>query len=193
MNFVGVEFFIKTFSIKLQILEQIASVEPVDELQERVARYVDERLGLILGEVNRLDDLFSTKTIERTLLGEQLLALRTQGGNTQGASIQRIKLIEPERFKDKAGFNILQWLDCMKRYLTTGQVAEEEKIQIARTYLEPRMAQHWQTLAKELEATGHDDRLWKHFCQTLIRAYENVLPEQIAQNKLWNLIQKGSV
>ena len=64
--------FIKTSSIKLQNLEQMASVEPVDELQERVARYVDERLGLILREVNRLDDLLGTVTIERTLLGEQL-------------------------------------------------------------------------------------------------------------------------
>jgi hypothetical protein len=171
----------------------MASVEPVDELQERVARCVEERLGPILREVNRLDDLLSTETIERTLLGEQLLALRTQGGNAQGASTQRIKLMEPERFKDKPGSNILQWLDCMERYLTAGQVAEEEKIQVAWTYLEPRVAQHWQTLAKELEASGQDNRLWKNFRQTLIRAYGNVLPEQVARNKLWNLTQKGSV
>jgi hypothetical protein len=49
----------------------MASVEPVDELQERVARCVEERLGPILREVNRLDDLLITETIERTLLGEQ--------------------------------------------------------------------------------------------------------------------------
>jgi hypothetical protein len=85
----------------------MASVEPVDELQDRVAKYVDERLGPILREVNRLDDLLSTETIERTLLEEQLFALRTQGGNAQGASTQRIKLMEPERFKDKPGSNIL--------------------------------------------------------------------------------------
>ena len=121
----------------------MASVEPVDELQERVARCVEERLGPILREVNQLDDLLSTETIERTLLGEQLLALRTQGGNAQGASTQRIKLMEPERFKDKPGSNILQWLDCMERYLTAGQVAEDEKIQVAWTYLEQRVAQHW--------------------------------------------------
>ena len=60
---------IKTSSIKLQNLEQMASVEPVDELQERVARYVDERFGPMLRKVNRLDDLLSTETIERTLLG----------------------------------------------------------------------------------------------------------------------------
>ena len=65
--------------------------------------------------------------LKRTLLGEQLLALRTQGGNAQGTSTQRIKLMEPERFKDKLGSNILQWLDCIERYLTAGQVAEEEK------------------------------------------------------------------
>jgi hypothetical protein len=50
----------------------MASVEPVDEFQERVARYVDERLGPILREVNRLDDLLSTETIERTLLEEKI-------------------------------------------------------------------------------------------------------------------------
>ena len=86
----------------------MASVKPIDELQEWVARYVlDERLGPILREVNWLDDLLSNETIERTLLGEQLLALRTQGGNIQGASTQRIKLMEPKRFKNKPGSNIL--------------------------------------------------------------------------------------
>ena len=60
LNFVGVEFSIKTSSIKLQNLERMASVESVDELQEWVARYVDKRLGPILQEVNRLDDLFNT-------------------------------------------------------------------------------------------------------------------------------------
>ena len=59
----------------------MASVESVDELQERVARSVDERLGPILQEVNRLNELLNTKVVERTLLEEQLLALRTQGGN----------------------------------------------------------------------------------------------------------------
>ena len=111
----------------------MASVESVDELQERVARCVDERLGPILQEVNRLNDLLNTEAVERTLLEEQLLALRTQGGNAHGASTQRIKLMKLERFRDKPGSNILQWLDCMERYLTACQVAEEEKIQVAWT------------------------------------------------------------
>ena len=162
----------------------MASVEPVDEFQERVARYIYEKLGHILREVKRLDDLLNTETIEWTLLGEQLLALRTQGGNAQGASTQHIKLMEPERFKDKPGSNILQWLDCMERYLIVGQDIEEETVQVAWTYLKPRVAQHWQTLAKELEATMQDNRLWKNFHQTLIRAYKNVLPEQVVRNKL---------
>ena len=38
---------------------------------------------------------------------------------------------------------MLQWLDCIERYLTASQVAEEEKIEVAWTYLTPRMAQHW--------------------------------------------------
>ena len=123
----------------------MASVDSVDELQERVARYVDERLGPILREVNRSDDLLNIQTVERTLLEKQLLDLRTQGGNVHGALTQRIKLMEPERFKHKSGSNILQWLDNMERYFTAGQVTEEEKIQVAWTYLEPRVAQHWQS------------------------------------------------
>jgi hypothetical protein len=79
----------------------------------------------------------------------------------------------------------------MERYLTAGQVAEEEKIQVAWTYLGTRVTQHWQTLAKELEASGQNNRLWKNFRQTLIRAYGNVLSEQVARIKLWNLTQKG--
>jgi hypothetical protein len=47
----------------------MASVEPVDELQEQGARCIEEKLGPILQEVNRLDDLPSTEIIERTLLG----------------------------------------------------------------------------------------------------------------------------
>ena len=133
-----------------------------------------------------MDDLLSTETIERILLGEQLLALRTQGGNAHGVSTKRIKLMEPERFKDKLGSNILQWLDCMECYLTADEVVEEEKIQVAWTYLELCVVQHWQTLAKELEATRQDNHLWKNFRKTLIRTYENVLPEQVARNKLWN-------
>ena len=46
----------------------MASVESVDELQEQVARYVDEELGPIIQVVNRLDILLGSETIERTLL-----------------------------------------------------------------------------------------------------------------------------
>ena len=97
--------------------------------------------------------------------------------------------MEPGRFKNKPGSNILQWLECMERYLTAGQVAEEEHIQVTSTYLEPRVAQHWQ--AKELEATGQDNCLWKNLRQILIQACGNVRLEQVVRNKLWNLTQKG--
>ena len=107
---------------------------------------MDERLGPILQEVNRLDDLFNIETVERTLLEEQLLALKTQGGNAQGASIQRIKLMEPEHFKDKPGSNILQWLDYMECYLTAGQVAEEKKSKL----LELTSSRAWPTIGKVL-------------------------------------------
>jgi hypothetical protein len=98
----------------------MASVEPVDELQEWVARCVEERLGPILREVNRLNDLLNTETIKRTLLGEQLLALRTQGGNAQGTSTQRIKLMEPERFGDKPGSNIFTVIRLYEALLDRG-------------------------------------------------------------------------
>jgi hypothetical protein len=97
LNFVGLKFSIKAFCIKVQNLEQMASVESVDELQKRVARYVDEKLGPILREVNRLDNFLGNETIEHILLEEPLRALRTQGGNAQGAFTQRIKLMEPKR------------------------------------------------------------------------------------------------
>jgi hypothetical protein len=42
------------------------------------------------------------------------------------------------------------------------------------------VAQHWQTVAKELEDVGQDNHLWKFFCQTMIWAYGNVFPEQVA-------------
>lgn len=74
-----------------------------------------------------------SETIERTLLDKQLRALISQGRNAQRASIQRIKLMEPKRFEDKPRSNILQWLECMERYLTTGQVTKEEKLHIVWT------------------------------------------------------------
>ena len=66
----GVEFSIKTSSIKLQNVKQIASIDLIDEFQKRVARYVDERLGLNLQVVNLLDNLLNTKIIEHILLEE---------------------------------------------------------------------------------------------------------------------------
>ena len=55
------------------------------------------------------------------------------------------------------------------------------------------MAQHWQTLSKELETAGQDNRMWKKFRQTLIQAYGNVLHEQVGRNKLLDLTQRGLV
>lgn len=106
---------------------QMASVKSANKLQKRIARYVDERLGFILRELNQFDNLLGTKTIERNLLEKKLFGLRMQGGNVQGASIHCIVLMKPKCFKDKSGSSVLQWLDYMKRYLTADQVIGEEK------------------------------------------------------------------
>lgn len=106
----------------------MASVEPVLELQKWVARYVDEILNPSLREVNQLSSLHGSETIKQTILNEQLRVLRTQNGNALRASTQHIKYMELKRFKDELRSNILQWLDCMDRYLTTNQIVEEELI-----------------------------------------------------------------
>ena len=98
----------------------MASAEFIDELQEWVARYAEERLGIILREVNGFNNCF----------GNDYWAdfIRRKIGCLENARWECIKLMEPERFKDNPRSNILLWLDCMERYLTTGQIAEEEKI-----------------------------------------------------------------
>lgn len=69
--------------------------------------------------------------------------------------------MEFERFMNKSGSNILQSLHYKERYLNVSQVDEEGKIQVACTYLESLVAQHWQSLAKELEVAGQDNCLLK--------------------------------
>ena len=125
----------------------MASVEPIDELQVRVERYAYETMGTILWEVNQLDNLFH-ETNKQILLEEQMRALTTQGAYAQEASIQCIKLMKSGPFKDELGSNISNnglykvLLDCMSSCWI-------RKIQVAWTYLKPRMTQHWQTFSKK--------------------------------------------
>ena len=96
---------------------------------------------------------------------------------------------KPERFKDKSKITILAWLNQMKKFLVARQIAPEEWVTIASTYLETNVSQHWDMLALELA----DPQLWDNFYDTLFTAYGSVNQELVARNKLRVLKHKGSV
>ena len=98
-----------------------------------------------------------------------------------------------ERFKDKSKITILAWLNQMKKFLVARQIAPEEWVTIASTYLETNVSQHWDMLALELAADKKDPQLWDNFYDTLLTAYGSVNQELVARNKLRVLKQKGSV
>jgi hypothetical protein len=81
----------------------------------------------------------------------------------------------------------------MKKFLVARQVAPEEWVTIASTYLETNVSQHWDMLALELAADKKDPQLWDNFYDTLLTAYGSVNQELVARNKLRVLKQKGSV
>lgn len=137
-----------------QKLKQIASKENVDDFQEHVHRNVEEQLAPLEREVNQPDTLLRIESTAGALLEQQM--------RTRGPSTQKIKLMEPECFKDKPYSNTLQWLDCMEPYMTVGQVVDEKKIQVAWTYLTLLVAPHSQTMANEIEVVGQNNRLWKN-------------------------------
>lgn len=83
-SFIPFEFCrvsIKSSFIKLQNLVQMANVKSANKFQEQIARYVDERLGLILQESDQFGNLLGIETIERNLLEKTLFGLRMEGGN----------------------------------------------------------------------------------------------------------------
>jgi hypothetical protein len=100
---------------------------------------------------------------------------------------------KPERFKDKSKITILAWLNQMKKLLVARQIAHEEWVTIASTYLETNVSQHWDMFALELAADKKDPQLWDNFYDTLLSAYGNVNQELVARNKLRVLKQKGYV
>ena len=100
---------------------------------------------------------------------------------------------KPERFKDKSKITIMAWLNQMKKFLVARQIAPEEWVTIASTYLETNVSQHWDMLALELAADKKDPQLWDNFYDTLLTAYGSVNQELVARNKLHVLRQKGFV
>jgi len=100
---------------------------------------------------------------------------------------------KPERFKDKSKITIMAWLNQMKKFLVARQIAPEEWVTNASTYLETNVSQHWDMLALELAADKKDLQLWDNFYDTLLTAYGSVNQELVARNKLRVLKLKGSV
>jgi hypothetical protein len=66
-------------------------------------------------------------------------------------------------------------------------------VDLAKTYLEARVAQHWQNVAKTLELEGKDAKVWMFFKDALIKAYGNINLEQLAHTKLSKLTHTSSV
>jgi hypothetical protein len=100
---------------------------------------------------------------------------------------------KPERFKDKSKITILAWLNHMKKFLVARQIALEEWVTIASTYLETNVSQHWDMLALELTTDKKNLQLWDNFYDILLTAYGNVNQELVARNKLRVLKHKGYV
>ena len=81
----------------------------------------------------------------------------------------------------------------MENYLHAGNIAPTLWVDLAKTYLETRVAQHWQNVVKSLELESKDSKDWIHFKEALINAYGNINPEQLAKTKLGRLTQTSLV
>jgi hypothetical protein len=107
--------------------------------------------------------------------------------------ISRCKPADPEKFQEGGRVRINAWLDAMESYLQAGNTAPKLWVDLAKTYLETKVAQHWQIIAKNLQLEGKDAKDWVLFKEALIKAYGNVNPEQLARAKLAKLTQTSSV
>ena len=64
--------------------------------------------------------------------------------------ISRCKPADPEKFQEGGRVRINAWLDAMESYLQAGNTAPKLWVDLAKTYLETKVAQHWQIIAKNL-------------------------------------------
>ena len=64
---------------------------------------------------------------------------------------------------------------------------------LAKTYLETRVAHLWQNVVKSLELENKDSKDWINFKEALIKAYGNINPEHLVRTKLGSLIQTSSM
>ena len=75
------------------------------------------------------------------------------------------------KFQEGGKVCIHAWLDAMENYLHAGNTTPTLWVDLAKTYLETRVAQHWQNIARSLELESKDSKDWIHFKEALIKAY----------------------
>lgn len=169
-------------SLVVQAIQDYCNGKLIDDLSQfqRVEQQGEITFSIVNTHSNRLEALECQV---------QLLKKYNEGDRSKSTTAAG----KPERFKDKSKITILAWLNQMKKFLVARQIAPEEWVTIASTYLETNVSQHWDMLALELAADKKDPQLWDNFYDTLLTAYGSVNQELVARNKLRVLKQKGSV
>ena len=59
----------------------------------------------------------------------------------------------------------------MESYLQANNTTPKPWVDLAKTYLETRVAHHSQIVARNLQLQGKDAKDWVHFKKALIKAY----------------------
>jgi hypothetical protein len=88
--------------------------------------------------------------------------------------VSRCKPTDPEKFQEGRRVRINAWLYAMESYLQVVDIACTLWIDLAKTYLETRIAQHWQIGARNLLLEDKDAKDWMNFKEALVKAYGNV-------------------
>ena len=166
-------------SLVVQAIQDYCNGKLIDDLSQfqRVEQQGEITFSIVNTHSNRLEALECQV---------QLLKKYNEGDRSKSTTAAG----KPERFKDKSKITILAWLNQMKKFLVARQIAPEEWVTIASTYLETNVSQHWDMLALELAADKKDPQLWDNFYDTLFTAYGSVNQELVARNKLRVLKQK---
>ena len=86
----------------------------------------------------------------------------------------RYKHADPEMFQEGRRLCVNSWLDAMESYFIADNILSCFRVNLAKTYLEAIIAQHWQIIAKTLELEGKDTKVWMFFKEALIKAYRNI-------------------
>ena len=119
-----------------------------------------------------------------------LVSLLPQGSSAVPA---KCSANAPDKFKEGGKTSIFDWLEAMEIYLQAGGANPQRRVEIAATYLEPKVLKQWLLAARGLEARGESVADWDKFRAAMIRAFGNVNLEQSARAKLRTLTQTGTV